>query len=180
LVGTELFQKTLGVIGCGNIGEAVALRALAFGMKVITSDPVRPPEEIIGCGVEPVHFETLLAESDIITMHVPRTESTKHMINTETISKMKDGVLIICAARGGVIDEQALLAALDSGKVAGAGLDVFETEPPGSSPLPMHPKVVGTPHIGAQTKEAQLRAGYDILSEVVAVLDGQPLRWKIV
>jgi D-3-phosphoglycerate dehydrogenase len=93
---------------------------------------------------------------------------------------MKDGVRIICAARGGVIDQAALLAALESGVVAGAALDVFETEPPGEDPLVLHPNVIGTPHIGAQTREAQLRAGHDILSEVIAALDGEPLRWKIV
>jgi D-3-phosphoglycerate dehydrogenase len=93
---------------------------------------------------------------------------------------MKDGVLIICAARGGVIQESALKDALDSGKVAGVALDVFEAEPPGASPLPLLPNVVATPHIGAQTKEAQLRAGYDIVSEVIAALEEKPLRWKIV
>lgn len=180
LVGTELFQKTLGVIGCGNIGEAVGERAQAFGMRVITFDTARSPEEIQACGVEPVSFETLIEESDIITMHIPHDKSTHYMLNAESISKMKDGVLIICAARGGVIEEQALLAALDSGKVAGAALDVFEKEPPESAPLPLHPRIVATPHIGAQTKEAQLRAGYDIVSEVVAVLEDKPLRWKVV
>ena len=93
---------------------------------------------------------------------------------------MKDGVRIICAARGGVIEEKALLTALESGKVAGVALDVYEKEPPGENPLAMHPKVVATPHIGAQTREAQLRAGYDILTEVVAALEGETLRWKIV
>ncbi len=180
LRGTELFQKTLGVIGFGHIGETVAKRALAFDMKVIASDPVRPAEEVKAAGVEPVSFEELLRQSDIITMHIPHIKATHHLLDKEAISKMKDQVLIICAARGGVIDESALLAALESGKVAGAALDVFETEPPGEHPLPMHPNVVATPHIGAQTKEAQLRAGFDILSEVVAALDKEPLRWKIV
>lgn len=179
LVGTELFNKTLGVIGFGNIGEAVEARALAFGMQVIAFDPIRPADQIQAAGATPVSFDELLARSDIITMHIPHIESTHYLINEAAIEKMKDGVLIICAARGGVIDESALLAGLESGKVAGAALDVFEAEPPGDSPLPKHPKVVATPHIGAQTKEAQLRAGYDIVSEVVAVLDGKPLRWKV-
>jgi len=143
LRGTELYQKTLGVIGFGHIGESVAKRAMAFDMRVIAFDPIRSEDEIKAVGAEPVSFE-------------------------------------ICAARGGVIDEQALLAALESGKVAGAALDVYESEPPGTHSLPMHPNVIGTPHIGAQTKEAQLRAGFDILSEVVAALDQKPLRWKIV
>lgn len=180
LVGTELFQKTLGVIGCGNIGEAVGIRAQVFGMQVITYDPIRSPADIQACGIEPVTFDELIARADIITMHIPHIESTHYIINAETISKMKDGVLIVCAARGGVIEEQALLDALDSGKIAGAALDVFEKEPPESAPLPLHPRVVATPHIGAQTKEAQLRAGYDIVSEVIAVLEDKPLRWKVV
>lgn len=180
LVGTELYGKTLGVIGFGNIGEAVARRALAFDMQVIAADPVRKPDEIKAAGAEPVDLETLLAQSDIITLHIPHINATHHILDAEAFKQMKDGVRIICAARGGVIDEDALLAALESGKVAGAALDVFETEPPGEDPLALHPKVIGTPHIGAQTREAQLRAGHDIVSEVVTALEGQPLRWKIV
>jgi D-3-phosphoglycerate dehydrogenase / 2-oxoglutarate reductase len=180
LVGTELNGKTLGVIGFGNIGEMVGLLAQAFGMHILACDPVRPPEQIQAVGAEAVSYETLLERSDMITMHIPHIESTHYIVNEAAINKMKDGVLIICAARGGVIEESALLAALESGKVAGAALDVFEKEPPGSDPLPMHPKVMATPHIGAQTKEAQLRAGYDIVSEVIAVLEEKPLRWKIV
>lgn len=180
LVGTELYQKTLGVIGFGNIGKSVGELAHAFKMEVIAYDPNRSAAEIQADGAEPVSYEELLQRSDIITMHIPHIESTHYIINEDAINKMKQGVMIICAARGGVIDESALLAALDSGKVAGAALDVFETEPPGDDPLPKHPKVVATPHIGGQTKEAQLRAGHDIVSEVVAALDGDPLRWKIV
>lgn len=180
LVGTELYQKTLGIIGFGNIGKAICQRGLAFDMKVIAYDPLIPADEIKSCGAEPVSFEKLLERSDIITMHIPHIETTHYLIDETAISKMKDGVVIIDAARGGVLKESALLAALDSGKVAGAALDVFETEPPGSHPLAMHPKVVATPHIGAQTKEAQLRAGYDIVSEVYAALEHKPLRWKIV
>lgn len=180
LVGTELYGKTLGIIGFGNIGEAVGRRALAFDMNVIATDPVRQPDEIKAAGAEPVDFEELLAKSDIITLHIPHVNATHHLLDAEAFRKMKDGVRIICAARGGVIDESALLAALESGKVAGAALDVYETEPPGASPLVLHPKVIGTPHIGAQTREAQLRAGHDILSEVLAALEGEPLRWKIV
>jgi len=180
LVGTELYQKTLGVIGFGNIGEALAKRALAFDMKVIAYDPVRPAGEIKSAGAEAVSFETLLKQSDIITMHIPHIKSTHYLLNEEAFNIMKDGVRIICAARGGVIEQSALLAAIESGKVAGAALDVFESEPPGADLLPMHDKVVATPHIGAQTKEAQLRAGHDILSEVVAALEEKPLRWKIV
>ena len=180
LVGTELYGKTLGVIGFGNIGEAVARRALAFDMQVIAADPVRKPDEIKAAGAEPVDLETLLAQSDIITLHIPHINATHYLLDAEAFKQMKDGVRIICAARGGVIEESALLAALESGKVAAAALDVYEKEPPGASPLALHPHVIGTPHIGAQTKEAQLRAGHDIVSEVVAALEGEPLRWKIV
>ncbi|HEY9121871.1 MAG TPA: hydroxyacid dehydrogenase [Brevefilum sp.] len=179
LKGTELYQKTLGVIGFGHIGEEVGKRAMAFGMKIIACDPVRPPAEIESAGAVPVSLEELFEKADMITMHIPHITATHYLLNEETFKLMKDGVRIICAARGGVIDQSALLAALESGKVAGAALDVFEKEPPGEDPLVMHPNVICTPHIGAQTDEAQLRAGHDILSEVVAALEEEPLRWKV-
>lgn len=179
LKGTELYQKTLGVIGFGHIGEEVGKRAMAFGMKIIACDPVRPPAEIEFAGAVPVSLEELLEKADMITMHIPHIPATHYLLNEEAFKLMKDGVRIICAARGGVIDQSALLAALESGKVAGAALDVFEKEPPGEDPLVMHPNVICTPHIGAQTDEAQLRAGHDILSEVVAALEEEPLRWKV-
>lgn len=180
LVGTELYQKTLGIIGFGNIARAVCQRASAFDMKVITHGSSKPAEEIRSFGAEPVSFEELLKQSDLITLHIPHTEGTHYLLNEAAFQQMKDGVYIICPARGGVLDESALLAALESGKVAGAALDVFEKEPPGATALVEHPRVIGTPHIGAQTKEAQLRAGHDILSEVIAALGDQPLRWKII
>ncbi|HAF48660.1 MAG TPA: hypothetical protein DCL08_05380 [Anaerolineaceae bacterium] len=179
LKGTELYQKTLGVIGFGHIGEEVGKRAMAFGMKIIAYDPVRPPAEIEAAGADPVSFDELLEKADIITMHIPHIEATHYLLNEKAFKAMKSGVRIICAARGGVIDQSALLAALENGKVAGAALDVFEKEPPGEDPLVMHPNVICTPHIGAQTDEAQLRAGHDILSEVVAALEEEPLRWKV-
>lgn len=179
LKGTELYQKTLGVIGFGHIGEEVGKRAMAFGMKIIACDPVRPPAEIEFAGAVPVSLEELFEKADMITMHIPHIPATHYLLNEEAFKLMKDGVRIICAARGGVIDQSALLAALESGKVAGAALDVFEKEPPGEDPLVMHPNVICTPHIGAQTDEAQLRAGHDILSEVVAALEEEPLRWKV-
>ena len=180
LAGTELYQKTLGVIGFGHIGEAVGRRALAFEMKVVAYDPIRSKEQIEAAGADFVSFEDLLKRSDIITMHIPHITATHHLLDQSAFDRMKDGVRIICAARGGVLDEKALLAALENGKVAGAALDVYEKEPPGKDPLAMHPQIVTTPHIGAQTKEAQLRAGYDILTEVVAALESKPLRWKII
>ncbi len=179
LEGVELSTKTLGVIGFGRIGSAVAVRAAAFGMKVIAFDPALKPDEVAGRGGDAVSFDELLTRSDFITLHIPLTAESRGIINAGAIAKMKDGVRIICAARGGVIDEAALLAGLNSGKVAGAGLDVFATEPPGESELVNHAKVVCTPHIGGQTVEAQGRAAFDISNEVLACLDGKPLRWKV-
>lgn len=179
LEGIELFGKTLGVIGFGRIGANVGQRAKAFDMKVLGYDPLIPAAEIKARGGEPVSLDELLTQSDMITMHLPLTPDTKGMLNEAAFAKMKKGVYIICAARGGVIDEAALLAALNSGQVAGAALDVFAAEPPGLTELASHPKVVETPHIGAQTVEAQTRAANDISEEVLAVLEGKPLRWKV-
>jgi D-3-phosphoglycerate dehydrogenase len=179
LKGAELYQKTLGVIGFGRIGAAVGQRAKAFEMNVIGYDPFLKPEDIKARGGEPVSMDELLAKSDFITMHLPLTPDTKGMLNEAAFAKMKKGVYIVCAARGGVIDEAALLAALNSGQVAGAALDVYATEPPGLTELVSHPKVVGTPHVGAETREAQARAAVDISEEVVAALEGKPLRWKV-
>ena len=180
LVGTELYQKTLGIIGFGNIGQAVAKRALAFEMNVIVYDTNPQVKEVRALGTELVEYKELFRRADLIALHIPYNDTTHYLLDEGAFKLMKNGALIICAARGGVIDESALLAALESGKVAGAALDVYENEPPGATPLTLHPNVIGTPHIGAQTKEAQLRAGHDILSEVVAALEEKPLRWKIV
>jgi D-3-phosphoglycerate dehydrogenase len=177
--GAELNGKTLGVLGFGRIGSAVASRAAAFGMKIIGYDPIVPAEDIRKRGGEPVNLDQLLAQADVITMHMPLTPDSKNMLNAAAFAKMKKGVYIVCAARGGVIDEIALLEALNSGKVAGAGLDVFAVEPPGLTDLVAHPKVVNAPHIGAQTVEAQARAAEDIATEVLAALDGKTLRWKV-
>ncbi|NPV76117.1 MAG: hypothetical protein HPY59_07035 [Anaerolineae bacterium] len=179
LEGGELWRKTLGVIGYGRIGAAVGARAAAFEMNVIAYDPELSDEEIRKRGAEPVKLDALYARADIITIHVPLIASTKAMINADAFSKMKKGVIIVDAARGGVIDEDALLAALDSGHVAAAGLDVFNTEPPGDIALVKHPHVVCTPHIGAQTVEAQQRAADDIANEVLAALRGDALRWRV-
>lgn len=179
LEGGELWENTLGIIGFGRIGQAVAKRAAAFDMKIIAYDPIVSADDIRKLGAEPVSLGELFTRSDIITIHTPLTDSTRNILNAEAFAKMKKGVYIVCAARGGVIDEAALLAALDSGHVAGAGLDVFATEPPGQSPLVTHPKVVATPHIGGQTVQAQRRAANDIATEVLAALEGKPLRWKV-
>jgi D-3-phosphoglycerate dehydrogenase / 2-oxoglutarate reductase len=179
LEGVELSGKSLGVIGYGRIGAEVGRLGSAFGMHALGYDPLLPPQEIMRRGGEPVDLDTLYGRSDFITLHVPLDEGTRGMIDEAAIAKMKAGVRIVCAARGGVIDEAALLAALEQGKVAAAGLDVFAVEPPGPTALVAHPRVVATPHIGAQTLEAQSRASLDIASEVLAALRGQPLRWKV-
>ena len=179
LEGNELFGKTLGVIGYGRIGAAVGKRASAFDMQVLGYDPLLSGEAIRERGGQPVTLDDLFARADFITLHVPLNNDTRGLLNAGAFSKMKDGVRIICAARGGVIVEDDLVAALDSGKVSGAALDVYATEPPGSTPLVNHPKVICTPHIGAQTIEAQQRAAADISSEVLASLREEPLRWKV-
>lgn len=178
LEGAELYQKTLGIIGYGRIGQAVGKRAQGFDMRIVAFDPHRPTEDVCNDNCEPLTLDTLLAESDIITVHTPLSDTTRCMLGAAEFAKMKDGVYLIDAARGGVVDEAALLDALNSGKVAGAALDVFAKEPPGVTELVSHPRVVATPHIGAQTVEAQTRAGYDISTEIVRALKGEELRWR--
>jgi D-3-phosphoglycerate dehydrogenase / 2-oxoglutarate reductase len=179
LKGTELYQKTLGVMGFGRIGAATAARAAAFDMKIVAYDPFLSDDQIRERGGDPVSMDELFAQTDVITMHMPLTDGTRSLLNAAAFAKMKKGVLIICAARGGVIDEADLLEALNSGQVAGAALDVFTKEPPEDYTLASHPNVVATPHIGAQTKEGGQRAAYDIATEVVAALKGEDLRWRV-
>ncbi|MBI5290906.1 MAG: hypothetical protein HY872_03405 [Chloroflexi bacterium] len=179
LNGVELYGKTLGLVAVGRIGAAVAGRAGAMGMRVMAYDPFLSPEDIRQRQAHPTTLDELFAASDFISIHSPLTPQTKSLISTAAFEQMKRGVRIICAARGGVVDEAALLVALESGKVAGVALDVFAVEPPGMSPLATHPKVICTPHIGAQTAEAQDRAGVDIAEEVLAVLNGREPRWKV-
>jgi D-3-phosphoglycerate dehydrogenase len=179
LMGVELHGKTLGVIGMGNIGRAVAQRASAFGMAILGYDPLIPADEIQRRGAQPASLPDLYGQADMITLHVPLTAETHGMIDRTALSAMQRGVRLICTARGGLIDESALLEALESGQVGGAALDVFAQEPPGASPLVTHPRVVATPHIGAQTEEAQTRAAEDIASEVLAALRGENLRWRV-
>ena len=179
LTGVELNGKTLGVIGYGRIGAEVGKRAAAFGMNVVAYDPLVSEEEMQKRGAEPVSIQDLYAWSDFISLHLPLSVQTRDMIGPLAFSQMKDGVRIVCAARGGIIDESALVTALNSGKVAGAGLDVFGQEPPGLTEAVSHPKVIATPHIGAQTVEAQVRASEDIANEVLSALRGESLRWKV-
>jgi len=179
LEGVELNGKTLGVIGFGRIGMEVGKRASAFGMSVIAYDPLISEDEIKNRGAEPVSIQDLYAWSDFISLHLPLNVQTRDLMGAQAFSEMKEGVRLVCAARGGIIDEAALLGALNSGKVAGAALDVFSAEPPGRTEVVTHPRVIGTPHVGAQTLEAQARASEDIAHEVLAILQGKPLRWKV-
>jgi len=156
--GTELYGKTLGIIGAGRIGQAVAERALAFGMKVIAYDviPISTPLE-----VKQVPLADLLAEADIITLHIPK--QAKPILGRDEFQKMKAGAIVVNAARGGVVDEKALLEALNSGKVRAAALDVYEKEPPEDFALIDHPNVIAIPHIGAAAEEGQKRAGLEVV-----------------
>ncbi len=174
LKGIELRGKTLGIIGLGRIGSQVAKRAKAFDMNVIAYDPFVTEEYAKRLGVKLVDFETLLKESDFITIHVPLTEKTRNMITKREIEKMKDGVFIINCARGGIINEKDLYEALKSGKIAGAALDVFENEPPFDSPLLELDNVIVTPHIGGNTKEAQKLACMMVCEDIERVLNGIP------
>jgi D-3-phosphoglycerate dehydrogenase len=177
--GVELSGKTLGIIGFGRIGIEVGKRAAAFGMNVIVYDPNVTEHELSHADAEPVSIQDLYAWSDFISLHLPLNVQTRDLIGPMAFSEMKDGVRIVSTARGGIINESALLEALNKGKVAGVALDVFEKEPPGLTELVSHPRVIATPHIGAQTAEAQSRAAEDIANEVLAALRGKSLRWKV-
>ncbi|HEU4498280.1 MAG TPA: hydroxyacid dehydrogenase, partial [Sphingomicrobium sp.] len=155
-MGVEVTGKTLGLIGCGNIGSIVATRALGLKMKVAAFDPFLTPERAVELGVDKVELEELLKRADFITLHTPLTDQTRNILSRENLAKTKKGVRIVNCARGGLIDEAALKDALESGHVAGAALDVFESEPATSSPLFGTPGFISTPHLGASTSEAQV------------------------
>jgi D-3-phosphoglycerate dehydrogenase len=169
--GTELFDKTLGVVGLGNIGRIVADRALGLKMKVIGYDPFLSPEAAERLGVELVSLDDLWRRADMISVHTPLTDETRGLIGASALSKMKRGVLIVNAARGGIVDEAALLGALESGQVAGAALDVFvEEPPPAGHALIQHERVICTPHLGASTEEAQEKVAVEVAEQLVAYL----------
>jgi D-3-phosphoglycerate dehydrogenase len=169
-MGAELFNKTLGVIGCGNIGGIVADRAVGLKMNVIAFDPFLTEDRATDLGVEKVELDDLFARADFITIHVPKNEKTAGLINKTSIAQMKDGVRIINCARGGIIVEADLKDALDSGKVAGAALDVFEEEPAKENILFGHPNVVCTPHLGAATTEAQVNVAIQVAEQMADYL----------
>lgn len=172
--GSELFEKTLAVCGLGRIGGLVAERAKAFDMKLIGYDPYASAERAASLGVTLYpSIEDILPQADFITVHLPKTKETIGMFSTDEFAQMKDGVYIVNTARGGIFDIDALAAALETGKVAGAALDVFEVEPCTESPLHAFEQVILTPHLGAQTKEAQARAGEQIADYVALGLEGR-------
>jgi len=161
--GDEIGGKTLGLIGVGNIGKAVIRRAVALGMKVVAYDPYVKAVE----GASLVSLEELLAQSDYISLHLPKTKESAGLIGAAQFAQMKPGVRVINCARGGIIEDAALLEALNSGKVAGAALDVFSAEPPTDWSLVQHPNVIASPHIGAATKEGQGRVGAEVAQIVI-------------
>jgi D-3-phosphoglycerate dehydrogenase len=179
LMGSELEGKTLGLVGFGRIGRAVAARAAAFGMSPVAFDPYLDDTAIRTGGAEPCRLEALLAGSDYVSLHLPLTEETRGFFGRAALAQMKPGARLVCAARGGLIDEQALQEALDAGRLAGAALDVFAQEPPADLTRLQHPRLVVTPHLGAQTVEAQDRVSLEITQGVLAALRGETPRGRV-
>jgi D-3-phosphoglycerate dehydrogenase / 2-oxoglutarate reductase len=165
-MGVELYAKTLGLIGCGNIGALVAERALALKMKVIAYDPFLSPERAVKLGVEKVELDDLLARADAVSLHTPLTEKTKNILSPEALGKTKRGVIIVNAARGGLVDERALRAGLENGQVGAAAFDVFVTEPARESVLFGAPNFIATPHLGASTHEAQENVALQVAEQI--------------
>src|SRR6202522_2913654 len=165
-MGVELYAKTLGLIGCGNIGALVAERALALKMKVIAYDPFLSPERAVKLGVEKVELHDLLSRADVISLHTPLTDKTKNILSAEALAKTKRGVIVVNAARGGLVAEGALRAALETGHVAAASFDVFVTEPAKESVLFGAPNFVATPHLGASTNEAQENVALQVAEQI--------------
>ena len=174
-MGEEVFGKTLAIIGLGRIGQEVASRMQAFGMKVIGFDPIVSAEEAAKRNISLKQLEEIWPLADYITVHVPLIPQTKDLLNKETFAKCKTGVRIVNVARGGIINEQELVDALDAGKVAGAAVDVFVEEPPTYRALVEHPKVVCTPHLGASTVQAQQRVAVEVAENIVSLNNGTGL-----
>ena len=175
-MGIEVRNKTLGIIGLGRVGSEVARRAGSFGMRLIAFDPFVAPDFATRLGVTTMTLDELLPQADFITLHTPLTPGTTKMINQEQLAKMKPGARLINVARGELVDEDALLQALENEQLAGVALDVFTNEPPGDLPLLRHPRLMATPHLGASTQEAQREVAIEAAEQVIAVLNGQPAR----
>ena len=177
--GVEIRGKVLGIIGIGNIGSEVARRAGALEMKLLATDPFASDEYASHLGARLVPLEELLGEADFVSLHVPLTAATHELIGRRELALLKPGARLLNCARGGIVDEQALLEAIESGRLAGAALDVFANEPPTGSPLLAHPRVVATPHLGASTEEAQVGAAVEVAEQVIAVLEDEPARYAV-
>lgn len=173
--GNELYGKHLGIVGMGRIGSELAKRARVFGMTVRAFDPYLTQARAEKLGIESVSVDEILEKSDIITVHTPLTKDTKGLLNKETLAKTKPGVVLINCARGGIIDEDALVEYVESGHVAAAALDVYVEEPPTNEKLTMNPNIICTPHLGASTKEAQLNVAEQVSEEVIQFLEGKPV-----
>jgi D-3-phosphoglycerate dehydrogenase len=179
-MGVEISNKILGLVGLGRVAGHVCRRAVALGMTVLAHDPYVTAEYASNMGATLVDIDDLLARSDFISLHLPMNDDTRHFINDETLARVKPGARLVNTSRGGVIDSEALLTALDSGLLAGAALDVFDQEPlPADSPLRGHPKTVLTPHIGGSTTEAQYQVALDAAAQVIDVLHDRPARYAI-
>ncbi len=171
-LGSELHGKTLGVVGLGRIGQGVAARARAFGMDIVAYDPFLDASAARRMDVELAELDEVVAKADVLTLHTPLTEQTRNLMSAERLAQMKRGAMLVNCARGGIVDEVALLDALENGHLDGAALDVFAVEPPTDLRLIQHPRVVTTPHIGAQTREAQERVATETARMLLAALDG--------
>jgi len=178
-VGTELNNKTLGIIGLGNVGSEVARRAQSFEMRLVGYDPFVSPDYAHNLGVELLPMEQLLKESDFITLHLPLTSATRGLIGAKELGKMRPTARIINCARGGLVDEEALFKAVEAGKLAGAAVDVFATEPATDSPLFKNDRIIVTPHLGASTTEAQAGVALQAAEQVLAVLKGQAAKYAV-
>ncbi|MFL5727727.1 MAG: phosphoglycerate dehydrogenase [Chloroflexota bacterium] len=177
--GLELRGRTLGIVGLGKIGQAIAARARAMEMTVLAADPYVTAEQATHHGVELVSFDELLARADVVSVHVPLTRATRGLIGKAQLGRMKAGAILLNVARGGVIDEAAVAEALREGRLAGAGIDVFEAEPPASSPLLEAPNTLLTPHLGASTAEAQVAVAEEVADQVLDVLAGRSARYAV-
>jgi D-3-phosphoglycerate dehydrogenase len=173
-MGVEIRGKTLGIVGLGRIGTEVSRRAQSFEMRILGHDPYVSEEHASRIGARLADLPTILAESDFLTIHTPATVQTEGLIGKKELAAMKPTAWIVNCARGGIVDEAALLEALDAGTIGGAALDVFSKEPAGDNPLVRHPKVVATPHLAASTQEAQINVAVEVADQMIAVLEGRP------
>ena len=177
--GLELRGRTLGIVGLGKIGQAIAVRAIAMEMAVLAVDPFVTEEQATNHGVELVEFDEMLRRADVVTVHVPLTRATRGLIGRDALAKLKPGAIVLNVARGGVVDEAAVAEALASGHLGGAGIDVFEHEPPTDSPLLGAPNTLLTPHLGASTAEAQILVAEEVAAQVLDVLEGRSARYAV-